>query len=108
MEQLQRLADVIAQTYVDSLRMESGSDLLTVNGITGRVDKTLLMAGLLDNAISAAKDTHGDNYERHAHAMLMRLINLQGREYLLTPHGVHTITYMLALSLGRQTPIIKH
>lgn len=46
MEQLQRLAEVIAETYIRDLRRETGSNVLTVDGVSGCVEAPLLSAGL--------------------------------------------------------------
>ena len=56
MEQLQRLAEVIAETYIRDLRRETGSNVLTVDGVSGCVEAPL-SAGLVDNAVSASKDS---------------------------------------------------
>lgn len=39
MEQLQRLADIIAETYIRDLRRETGDNVITWNGISGNVEK---------------------------------------------------------------------
>nr|ELR5111936.1 hypothetical protein [Providencia stuartii] len=42
MEKLQQLASTIAQIYVDGLKAETGTTLVTYNGITGEVIPELL------------------------------------------------------------------
>ncbi|AHW87586.1 hypothetical protein [Klebsiella michiganensis] len=54
MEQLQRLAEVIAETYIRDLRRETGSNILSIDGVSGNVEKHLLAAGLIGITITRA------------------------------------------------------
>ena len=94
MEQLQRPAEVIAETYIRDLRRETGSNVLSIDGVSGNVEKHLLAAGLVDNTIYAAKDEYGATFEREAYRMLMNFISFDGPEYRLTEHGRLVITLL--------------
>ncbi|EPX3543879.1 TPA: hypothetical protein ACYE41_002690 [Klebsiella pneumoniae] len=108
MEQLQRLAEAIAETYIRDLRRETGGNVITVDGVSGNVEKNLLAAGLVDNSVSAAKDQYGATFEREAYQMLLRLISLDGQEYRLTEHGRHVITVMNTISLKKNKVRTMH
>ena len=108
MEQLQILAEVIAETYIRDLRRETGGNVITVDGVSGNVEKHLLAAGLVDNSVSAAKNQYGGTFEREAYQMLLRLISLDGQEYRLTEHGRHVITVMSTISLKKNKVRIMH
>ncbi len=41
MEQLQRLAEAIAETYIRDLRRETGDNVITVDGVSGNVETHL-------------------------------------------------------------------
>lgn len=101
MEQLQRLAEVIAETYIRDLHRETGSNILTLDGVSGRVEVPLLSAGLVDNTVSLAKDKYGSAFERKAYRMLMEFISFDGPEYQLTEHGRHVMTVMNTISLKK-------
>lgn len=108
MEQLQRLADVIAETYIRVLRRETGNTVITWNGISGSVEKYLLAAGLVDNSVSAAKKQYGATFEREAYQMLLRLISFDGPEYRLTEHGTYVINFMTTKALKKQSATTIH
>ena len=105
MEQLQRLAEVIAETYIRDLRRETGDNVITVDGVSGYVERHLLASGLVDNTISAARNTCDAAYGREAYKMLMSFISLDGPEYRLTEHGVHIINFMTIQAL-RKKPVM--
>lgn len=46
MEQLQRLAEVIAETYIRDLRRETGSNIISIGGVSGNVEITCSPRGL--------------------------------------------------------------
>ena len=108
MEQLQRLAETIAETYIRDLRRETGSNVLTVDGASGNVERHLLASGLVDNTISAARSTYDAAYEREAYKMLMDFISLDGPEYQLTDHGKRVITAMNFIALTKAKNKIIH
>ncbi|MFY0131236.1 hypothetical protein [Klebsiella aerogenes] len=101
MEQLQRLADVIAETYIRDLRRETGTNILSIDGVSGSVEKHLLAAGLVDNTVYAAKVEYGATFEREAYRMLMNFISLDGPEYRLTEHGRLVITLLNTSALKK-------
>lgn len=108
MEQLQRLAEVIAETYIRDLHRETGDNVITVDGISGNVEKHLLTSGLMDNTISAARNTCDAAFEREAYKMLMAFISFDGPEYQLTDHGRQVITAMNFIALTKATTKIIH
>ncbi|EPU3947305.1 hypothetical protein K5R89_17070 [Klebsiella sp. TF21-TM] len=108
MEQLQRLAEAIAETYIRDLRRETGDNVITVDGVSGNVETHLLAAGLVDNSVSAAKNQYGATFEREAYQMLLRLISLDGPEYRLTEHGAYVITFMTTQALKKQSSTTVH
>ena len=108
MEQLQRLAEVIAETYIRDLYRETGSNVLTMDGVSGGVEVPLLSAGLVDNTVSLAKDKYGSAFESKAYRMLMEFISFDGPEYRLTEHGRHVITVMNTISLKKNKVITIH
>lgn len=108
MEQLQRLAEVIAETYIRDLRRETGDNVITVDGVSGNVEKHLLASGLMDNTISAARNTCDAAFEREAYKMLMAFISFDGPEYRLTEHGVNVINSMNTLALKKKSAMPIH
>lgn len=94
MEQLQRLAEAIADTYLRELNREQGSALITYNGNTGKVNRELLASGLLDNCIFVAKKAQAEDFERESYIMLSNMLYLAGPEYQITQHGRDVIETM--------------
>ncbi|WP_368884466.1 hypothetical protein [Providencia vermicola] len=95
MEKLQQLASTIAQIYVDGLKAETGTTLVTYNGITGEVIPELLAAGLFDNAVYIVK-TDGEqiDVEGKAFNLLSPLINLSTKPYTLTERAYNVINFL--------------
>lgn len=94
MEQLQRLPEVIADTYIRDIIRETGKAVFTHNTKTGEIKRDFLASGLVDNSVYAAKQTGKSDYHREAHAMLCDMISLDGRAYQITPHGIEVIETM--------------
>lgn len=92
MDQLQRLAETIAETYIRDLKRSTGSNEVINHGIIGVINKDLLASGLVDNAISAMKDMRqSDDFVRGAYEALLEMISFIGPEYQLTDHGRNVI-----------------
>lgn len=108
MEQLQRLAETIADTYIRDRIREHGNTKFTHGGKTGEISRELLSSSLLDNCVYAAKSNGKVDYEREAYSMLMAMISLDGREYQLTDHGVDLIDNMHKIALRKAAAFIKH
>ncbi|WP_105577248.1 hypothetical protein [Cronobacter sakazakii] len=108
MEQLQRLAETIAETYIRELIREHGNAQFTHNGKTGEVRRELLASGLVDNCVYAARSSGKVNYEREAYTMLMEMISLDGREYQVTSHGLNVIESMHRIALKKAATRINH
>ncbi|QGU14035.1 hypothetical protein GNG27_04970 [Leclercia sp. 119287] len=102
MEQLQRLADVIAETYVRDLIRETGSNAFSVDGVSGNIEVSLLSAGLYGNALLSSQKETGRTDEKKAYWLLADLISLDGPEYQLTDHGTSAIRKMTEISLRKQ------
>ena len=85
MEQLTRLADTIAETYVRELERVTGGNTVEYNGVSGQVVPHKLSSGLVDNVISAVREDA--DKEASAYKLLVRLIDIHGREYRITAHG---------------------
>lgn len=102
MEQLQRLADMIAATYVRDLIRDTDSNAFTVDGVSGNIEVSLLSAGLYGNALLSSQKETGRTDEKKAYWLLADLISLDGPEYQLTDHGVSVIKKMTELSLRKQ------
>lgn len=102
MEQLQRLADMIAETYVRDLIRDTGSNAFTVDGVSGNIEVSLLSAGLYGNALLSSQKETGRTHEKKAYWLLADLISLDRPEYQLTDHGVSVIKKMTELSLRKQ------
>ncbi|VEC02020.1 Uncharacterised protein [Cedecea lapagei] len=103
MEQLQRLASTIAETYIRDLKRETGDNTISIDGYTGTIEASLLASGLLDNAVSSAKDRYTHGFETKAYMMLANLICLDGKEYQLTTHGMKVIDFMIKKALKKQS-----
>ncbi|MGC9587588.1 UNVERIFIED_CONTAM: hypothetical protein PVV62_27420, partial [Salmonella enterica subsp. enterica serovar Rissen] len=93
MEQLTRLADTIAETYTRDLKRETGGNTVEYNGVSGQVVPHRLSSGLVDNVISAVRDDA--DKEAAAYKLLLRLIDITGREYRLTERGVLVMESMI-------------
>lgn len=108
MEQLQRLAEAIADTYIRDRIREHGNNIFTHEGKTGDISRDLLSSGLVDNCIYAAKSNGKIDYEREAYSMLMAMISLDGREYQVTDHGITLIDNMHRIALRKAAALVKH
>lgn len=105
MDELQRLSETIAETYIRDLRRETGSNTVKYGDVSGEVERDLLASGIFDNVVCAAKDASGV-FEKKAHEMMTRMIVLYGREYQLTEHGRMIIENMTRIALTkRQKPV---
>lgn len=108
MEQLQRLAETIADIYVRDLKRETGSDVITLNEVSKKVCPELLASGLVDNIVYFAKEEHGDAYDTHAYSDMSMMISIDGREYRLTPFGRNLINVLTTNALKKQSKITAH
>ncbi|WP_272683185.1 hypothetical protein [Providencia sp. PROV156] len=100
MEKLQQLASTIAQIYVDGLKAETGTTLVTYNGITGEVIPELLAAGLFDNAVSIVK-SRGESFdvESKAYDLLCPYLNVFTKPYSITDQCIYVIGEMTRFAL---------
>jgi len=108
MNQLQRLAETIAETYIRDRIREHGNAQFTHSGRTGEVRRELLASGLVDTCVYAARISCRADYEREAYTMLMEMISLDGREYQVTNHGMNIIENMHRKALDKTTPRVSH
>ncbi|MCT6590651.1 hypothetical protein N3553_12230 [Pantoea dispersa] len=108
MEQLQRLAETIAETYIRDRIREHGNAQFTHNGKTGEIRRELLASGLVDNCVYAARSSGKADYERKAYTMLMEMISLDGREYQVTNHGLNVIENMHRIALAKTALRVSH
>ncbi|EAA0939516.1 hypothetical protein RVN05_00550 [Salmonella enterica subsp. enterica serovar Thompson] len=106
MEQLTRLADTIAETYVRDLKRETGGNTVEYNGVSGQVIPHRLSSGLVDNVISAVSDNA--DKEAEAYKLLLRLIDITGREYRMTERGVLVMESMIRNGLLNSTKRVVH
>ena len=107
MEQLTRLADTIAETYTRDLKRETGGNTVEYNGVSGQVVPHRLSSGLVDNVISAVRDDA--DKEAAAYKLLLRLIDITGREYRLTERGVLVMESMIRNGLmGSNKRVVHH
>ncbi len=108
MEQLQRLAETIAETYIRELIRDNGNAQFTHNDKTGEVRRELLASGLVDNCVYAARNSGKVDYEREAYSMLMEMISLDGSEYQVTNHGLNVIENMHRNALAKTALRVSH
>lgn len=108
MEQLQRLAETIAETYIRDRIREHGNAQFTHSGKIGEVRRELLASGLVDACVNAARISCQAHYEREAYTMLMEMISLDGREYQVTNHGLNVIENMHRNALDKTAPLVSH
>ncbi|MDS0011251.1 MULTISPECIES: hypothetical protein [Enterobacter cloacae complex] len=106
MEQLTRLADTIAETYTRDLKRETGGNTVEYNGVSGQVVPHRLSSGLVDNVISAVRDDA--DKEAAAYKLLLRLIDITGREYRLTGRGVLVMESMIRNGLMSSNKRVVH
>ncbi len=106
MEQLTRLADTIAETYTSDLKRETGGNTVEYNGVSGQVVPHRLSSGLVDNVISAVRDDA--DKEAAAYKLLLRLIDITGREYRLTERGVLVMESMIRNGLMGSNKRVVH
>jgi hypothetical protein len=64
------------------LKRETGGNTVEYNGVSGQVVPHRLSSGLVDNVISAVRDDA--DKEAAAYKLLLRLIDITGREYRVT------------------------
>lgn len=108
MEQLQRLAETIAETYIRDLNRSHGNALIIHDDQAGEVKREQLASGLVDNCIYAAKNLNRENFEHEAYIMLGELISLDGREYQITRHGNAVIDTMSRSALSKGVKRVSH
>lgn len=101
MEQLQRLAETIAETYIRDLIRNNGTADFTHGDAKGTVTRELLSSGLVDNCVSYARRRGIADHEREAYRLLMDMISLDGPEYQVTNHGRDVIDYMTRKALSK-------
>lgn len=106
MEQLTRLPDTIAETYTRDLKRETGGNTVEYNGVSGQVVPHRLSSGLVDNVISAVRDDA--DKEAAAYKLLLRLIDITGREYRLTERGVLVMESMIRNGLMGSNKRVVH
>ncbi|EHL4426781.1 hypothetical protein KDP79_001137 [Salmonella enterica] len=106
MEQLTRLADTIAETYTRDLKRETGGNTVEYNGVSGQVVPHRLSSGLVDNVISDVRDDA--DKEAAAYKLLLRLIDITGREYRLTERGVLVMESMIRNGLMGSNKRVVH
>lgn len=106
MKQLTRLADTIAETYTRDLKRETGGNTVEYNGVSGQVVPHRLSSGLVDNVISAVRDDA--DKEAAAYKLLLRLIDITGREYRLTERGVLVMESMIRNGLMGSNKRVVH
>lgn len=106
MEQLTRLADTIAETYTRDLKRETGGNTVEYNGVSWQVVPHRLSSGLVDNVISAVRDDA--DKEAAAYKLLLRLIDITGREYRLTERGVLVMESMIRNGLMSSNKRVVH
>ncbi|WP_409243247.1 hypothetical protein [Enterobacter hormaechei] len=106
MEQLTRLADTIAETYTRDLKRETGGNTVEYNGVSGQVVPHRLSSGLVDNVISAVRDDA--DKEAAAYKLLLRLIDITGRDYRLTERGVLVMESMIRNGLMGSNKRVVH
>lgn len=106
MEQLTRLADTIAETYTRDLKRETGGNTVEYNGVSRQVVPHRLSSGLVDNVISAVRDDA--DKEAAAYKLLLRLIDITGREYRLTERGVLVMESMIRNGLMGSNKRVVH
>ncbi|EGX7443821.1 hypothetical protein JHE55_002211 [Salmonella enterica] len=106
MKQLTRLADTIAETYVRELERVTGGNTVEYNGVSGQVVPHKLSSGLVDNVISAVREDA--DKEASAYKLLVRLIDIHGREYRITARGVLVIESMLRNGLMNSNKRVVH
>lgn len=108
MEQLQRLAEAVADAYLRNRLREHGSTQFSHDGKTGEVRRDLLASGLVDNCVYAARRLGKADYERETYRMLMEMISLDGREHQVTNHGLSLIDNMHRIALKKAATRINH
>lgn len=106
MEQLQRLAETIADTYLRDLKRDTGSNVVEYGGVRGCVERHLLASGLVDNAIYAFRDDA--DKERAAYNSLLDCISFIGPEYRLTEFGYEVINTMHRKALQKKSKPVVH
>ncbi|WP_239952719.1 hypothetical protein [Pantoea sp. Z09] len=108
MEQLQRLAEAVADAYLHNRLREHGNTQFSHDGKTGEVRRDLLASGLVDNCVYAARNSGKVDYEREAYSMLMEMISLDGREHQITNYGLSLIDNMHRIALKKAAARINH
>ncbi|WES69665.1 hypothetical protein [Superficieibacter sp. HKU1] len=108
MEQLQRLACVIAETHIRDLKRKNGNALISNAGNQGEVNRDQLASGLVDNCLYAARNMACGDLERESYAMLCEMISLTGREYTITTHGEAVLESMHRHALSKPVKRINH
>ncbi|CNF58213.1 hypothetical protein [Yersinia similis] len=102
MENLNSLAEEVAKAYMRYLKSETGSDLVTINGVSKHVDLEQLTFGLVGIVHYNSKKLPVDESSSDPHRHLQRMINIFSKPYSLTPYGLSLINAMNEHSMNNK------
>ncbi|OVZ87913.1 MULTISPECIES: hypothetical protein [Yersinia] len=94
MENLNSLAEEVAKAYLRHLKIETGSDVVTINGVSKHVDIEQLAFGLVGIVHYNSKKLPADEPLSDPHRHLQSMINVFSKPYSLTPYGLSVIKAM--------------
>lgn len=102
MESLNSLAEEVAKAYLHYLKSETGSDIVTINGVSKHVDLEQLTFGLVGIVHYNSKKLQTDKQVSDPHIHLQSMINIFSRPYRLTPYGLSVIEAMNEHSIDKK------
>lgn len=102
MDELQRLAQEIAAAYLRHLKSKTGSDTVTYDGVTKKVEFDELAFALVGVAHHNAKnhpehETLSDPYKH-----LNEMLNIYVKPYAITEFGLRVIEHLNEISIHKE------
>ncbi|HDW8052596.1 TPA: hypothetical protein ACVU0F_004332 [Yersinia enterocolitica] len=102
MENLNSLAEEVAKAYLHHLKNETGSDIVSINGVSKHVQLDQLAFGLVGIVHYNSKKLPADEPLSDPHRHLQSMINVFSNPYSLTPYGLSVIEAMNERSINNE------
>ncbi|MEQ9912215.1 hypothetical protein [Pectobacterium polaris] len=100
MNDINALAEEVAKAYLRHLKHETGSDIVTVNGVSKHVYFEQLTFGLAGVVHYNSKKLPDSEPLKDPHRHLQSMINVFTKPYTLTPYGLTVINAMNEKSIN--------
>ncbi|AZS56805.1 hypothetical protein WCT56_23220 [Pectobacterium parmentieri] len=102
MDEINALAEEVAKAYLRHLNRETGSDIVTVNGVSKHVSLEQLAFGLAGVVHYNSKTLPDHEPLKDPHRHLQSMINVFTKPYTMTQYGLMVIDAMNAQSISSE------